>query len=204
MYTKTRTILLTFGLIALSVTTLTWADTAFAASCNGVSTSVIACDSAQSENSSVWGLLIAVINFLAVGVGIAVVGGIIWGGMLYASSNGNTNKSKQGVTVIVNSIIGLLLFMFTYAIVDYMVPGGFFAHEGVPRAIKPASPPKGTSGTNGSDSGTSSQSVTVADIRLRNFRDASTSTGGSVLKAGVLYRSVQLSDVNDKIGRAHV
>lgn len=72
------------------------------------------------------GIIIQLINFLAVGVGIAVVGGIIWGGMLYASSNGDPSKTKQGVTVIINAVVGLLLFMFMYAIINYLVPGGVF------------------------------------------------------------------------------
>lgn len=57
-------------------------------------------------------------------VGIAVVGGITWGGMLYASSNGNASKAQQGITVIVNAVIGLLLFIFMFAIANFLVPGG--------------------------------------------------------------------------------
>ncbi|HAC56366.1 TPA: hypothetical protein DCF80_02600 [Candidatus Saccharibacteria bacterium] len=92
--------------------------------CGSVSTNIIDCDSTGGDPVS--GLVIGVINFLAVGVGIAVVGGIIWGGMLYASSNGDPGKTKQGISVIVNAIIGLLLFIFMYAILNFIVPGGLF------------------------------------------------------------------------------
>ncbi len=94
------------------------------AGCGSVSTNIIDCDSTGGDPVS--GLVIGVINFLAVGVGIAVVGGIIWGGMLYASSNGDPGKTKQGISVIVNAIIGLLLFIFMYAILNFIVPGGLF------------------------------------------------------------------------------
>ena len=67
-----------------------------------------------------------VINFLAVGVGIAVVGGIIWGGMIYASSNGDSAKTKHAITIIVNAVVGLLLFIFMYAFINFLVPGGLF------------------------------------------------------------------------------
>jgi hypothetical protein len=99
-------------------------STKTAPSCGELRTSLINCE-AKSDYPVV-NLLLDIINFLAVGVGIAVVGGIIWGGMLYASSNGDSTKAKQGVTTIVNSVIGLLLFIFTFALVNFLVPGGLF------------------------------------------------------------------------------
>lgn len=93
-------------------------------SCGDLKTSIIDCDG--DGGNPVVNLLLEIVNFLAVGVGIAVVGGIVWGGMLYASSNGDSSKTKQGITAIVNSVIGLLLFMFTYALINFLVPGGLF------------------------------------------------------------------------------
>lgn len=90
---------------------------------NPVST-LIKCDT--KGGNPVVSMLLQVINFLAVGVGIAVVGGIAWGGMLYASSNGDSSKAKQGITTIVNAVLGLILFMFIYALVNFLVPGGLF------------------------------------------------------------------------------
>lgn len=92
--------------------------------CGDIQTSLIRCEG--SSDNPVVNVLLQIINFLAVGVGIAVVGGIAWGGMLYASSNGDSAKAKQGITTIVNAVIGLLLFMFIYALVNYLVPGGVF------------------------------------------------------------------------------
>lgn len=123
---------------------LLFGHTASAADCGGIETSIIDCSVSGAQDDGVWGIIIQVINFLAVGVGIAVVGGIIWGGMLYASSNGDSSKSKQGVKFIVNSIIGLVLFMFTYAITDYLVPGGFFSSSGLTRTSPLARPPVGS------------------------------------------------------------
>lgn len=69
-------------------------------------------------------LITMIFRLLAGIVGIAVVGGIAWGGMLYASSNGNASKAQQGITTIVNAVIGLLLFIFMFAITNFLVPGG--------------------------------------------------------------------------------
>lgn len=96
-----------------------------APNCGDLQTSgIIKCNT--DTDNPILGLLLEIINFLAVGVGIAVVGGIVWGGMLYASSNGDSSKAKQGITTIVNSVLGLLLFMFTYALINFLVPGGLF------------------------------------------------------------------------------
>lgn len=108
------------------VTLLTAAPTVSAATsaCKDLKTSIIECNT--DGGNPLMSILIQVINFLAVGVGIAVVGGIIWGGMIYATSNGDSGKTKQAITIIVNAIVGLLLFMFMYAFINYLVPGGLF------------------------------------------------------------------------------
>lgn len=92
--------------------------------CDKIVTSVIDCD--QNGGDPVISILLQIINFLAVGVGLAVIGGIIWGGMIYASSNGDSGKVQQAKIIIVNAVIGLLLFIFMYAIINFLVPGGLF------------------------------------------------------------------------------
>ncbi|MEO5499435.1 MAG: hypothetical protein ABIR46_02975 [Candidatus Saccharimonadales bacterium] len=114
-------------LIALILGVFTFAPEVHAAGdgCAGITTSpIIKCD--DSGGNPILNLMLQIINFLAVGVGIAVVGGIIWGGLIYASSNGDSSKVQQAKTIIVNAVIGLLLFIFMYAIVNFLVPGGLF------------------------------------------------------------------------------
>ncbi len=76
--------------------------------------------------STVTALLLYVLDFLAAGVGIAVVIGIVWGGLVYAQSDGDASQAKEGNQIIVNAVIGLLLFIFMYAAVNFFVPGGLF------------------------------------------------------------------------------
>lgn len=96
----------------------------YAATCNGVTTSIdFGC---KAGANPIMSLFIGVVNFLAAGVGIVVVGGIIWGGITYIRSNGNSSIAQQGIMIIVNSVIGLLLFIFMYAIINFLVPGGLF------------------------------------------------------------------------------
>jgi len=96
-----------------------------AVGCANIKTSLINCD--DNGGNPIISLLLQIINFLAVGVGIAVVGGITWGGMMYASSNGDAAKIKQGKTIIVNAVVGLILFFFMYALINFLVPGGLFS-----------------------------------------------------------------------------
>ncbi len=92
--------------------------------CGSIQTSIIKCDT--SKDNPILSIVLQVVNFLAVGVGIAVAGGITWGGFLYTQANGNSGKTQEAVTVITNSIIGLLAFIFMYAIINWLVPGGLF------------------------------------------------------------------------------
>lgn len=93
-----------------------------ATGCDGIDTNILSCD--NKGGSPVMSLVLQIINFLAIGVGIVVVGGITYGALLYTTSNGDSSKAQQGITTIVNAVIGLLLFIFTYAIINYLVPGG--------------------------------------------------------------------------------
>lgn len=79
-----------------------------------------------SLNNPIFVALLTLFNFLAIGVGIIVTGGIVFGAIRYITSNGNSSQAQQGVTVIVNSVVGLLLFIFMYAILNFVVPGGVF------------------------------------------------------------------------------
>lgn len=71
-------------------------------------------------------ILLWAIGFLAAGVGIAVVIGIIFGGITYAMSDGDAGKAKEGQGMIVNAVIGLFLFIFLWAGANFLIPGGVF------------------------------------------------------------------------------
>lgn len=64
------------------------------------------------------------INFLAALVGLAVVISIVIGGIQYGSSAGDSAKVTAAKNRIRNSIIALLTFMFLYALLNFLIPGG--------------------------------------------------------------------------------
>lgn len=57
-------------------------------------------------------------------VGIAVVGGIIWGGIVYSTSKGSPAGIQKGRTIIGNSLLALVLYALMYAIIQFLLPGG--------------------------------------------------------------------------------
>lgn len=59
-------------------------------------------------------------------VSLAVVGAIVYGGFLYLSAQDNSSQTQKGIEVIVNAVIGLLLLISFYAIINFVVPGGLF------------------------------------------------------------------------------
>lgn len=64
------------------------------------------------------------INFLAALVGIAVVISIIIGGIQYGSSAGDPQKVSAAKNRIRNAIVALVTFMFLYALLNFLMPGG--------------------------------------------------------------------------------
>lgn len=60
------------------------------------------------------------------GVGLAVVGGMTSGSYMYITARGNAAQAQKGQTTIINSVVGLLLFIFMYAILQFLIPGGVF------------------------------------------------------------------------------
>lgn len=117
------------ALIALSATLV--APLAHAATCGTnskgepIKTSIdFGCKS--GDGNGIMQIFLVAVNFLAIGVGIAVVGGIVLGALRYSSANGNASQAQQGITYIINAVIGLVLFIFMYAIINFLVPGGLF------------------------------------------------------------------------------
>lgn len=80
----------------------------------------------KTEGVGVQCLINDVLAFLSVGVGIAVVAGVIIGGITYSTSQGNPAQVQKGITIIANSAIGLVMYLLLWAIIQWLIPGGVF------------------------------------------------------------------------------
>ena len=91
------------------------AHTFFDWGCNGV-----------DDKDSILTVLVTISNWLAAGVVIAVIGGIIYGAIMYATSAGDAGKAKSATEIIRNAFIALILYFLMWAFLQYIVPGGLF------------------------------------------------------------------------------
>ena len=67
----------------------------------------------------------AVIRFLTSGVALVIVASIIWGGLQYIGSRGDPNSTAMAIGRIRSSVIALIIFIFAFAILNYLIPKGF-------------------------------------------------------------------------------
>lgn len=90
--------------------------------CDGVSTS-IEVDCSNAENP-IYSYIIAIVNFISAGVGIAIVANVMIGGVQYMMSGGNPQVTQAAVKRIINALIALLAFIFMWAFFNWLIPGG--------------------------------------------------------------------------------
>jgi hypothetical protein len=64
------------------------------------------------------------INFLAAAVGLVVLISVIAGGIQYSTSDGDSGKAAAAKQRILNSLGALAAFVFLYAFMQWIVPGG--------------------------------------------------------------------------------
>ncbi|HEY4963502.1 MAG TPA: hypothetical protein VIH90_02290 [Candidatus Saccharimonadales bacterium] len=76
--------------------------------------------------SPITDMLFAIIRFLSIGVGIIVIGSIVVGGMQYIGSRGEPQSTGHAIARIRSAIIALIIYIFAYAILNYLIPVGFF------------------------------------------------------------------------------
>lgn len=67
------------------------------------------------------GVITQVINFLLFAIGIISVVMIIVGGIRYTTSNGDSNKVTAAKNTVMYAVIGLVIAIFAYAIVNFVV-----------------------------------------------------------------------------------
>lgn len=83
-------------------------------------------DTLDASNCGIIYYINMFINILSAMVGIVVTGVIIWGGIIYSTSKGDPGKISEGKKKIFNGVSSLAMFIFAYAFLQWVVPGGIF------------------------------------------------------------------------------
>lgn len=76
------------------------------------------------QNCGILSYLLDAINLLSAIVGIVVVIMIAWGGIQYSASRDNPQATAAAKAKIVNALLGLVAYLFIYAFLQYIIPGG--------------------------------------------------------------------------------
>ena len=71
-------------------------------------------------------VMMSILNWLAIGVSIVVLGGIIYGAIQYTTSGGDPARAKRAINIIRNAIIALVMYFAMWAVLNWLVPGGLF------------------------------------------------------------------------------
>ena len=91
-------------------------------SCGTTKTQFIACDS-KTGVGTINDLIRIGVIVLTVLIGIVAVAGIAYAAILYSSARDNQSQTGEAITIIRNIVIGLLLYGFTIAIINWLLPG---------------------------------------------------------------------------------
>lgn len=111
-------------LVAVSVALLSLSsDRVYAAKCNGVDTLF---EWQCSGGNGVLSLVATLLNWLAAGVAAAVLIGIVYGAIIYATAAGDESKAKHGIEIIRNAVIALVLYALMWSFLQFIIPGGLF------------------------------------------------------------------------------
>lgn len=78
-------------------------------------------DNVPTELDGDSGIFKTVVNILLFVIGLISVIMLIWGGIRYTTSGGNANSVTAAKNTIMYAIIGLVIAIFAYAIVNWVV-----------------------------------------------------------------------------------
>jgi len=84
-------------------------------------------NSTKLQDNAIFLYITAILKVVSGLAGIATLGGIVWAAVLFVTARANASQVEKARLIMVNSILGLLLFIFMYAILQYLVPGGLFS-----------------------------------------------------------------------------
>ena len=98
-------------------------------SCGSIQTAYFACggNGQTIENSGFWQMIQTVLNVLLGIIAIAAVGGLVYGGIRYSKAQDDSNEVIAARNIVKNVIIGLVLYVAMWALIEYLIPGGILS-----------------------------------------------------------------------------
>lgn len=79
----------------------------------------------QAYENGILDLAMAILRFLTNVVGVVLIGATMWAGIQYGASRGDPNMVGAAKKRLFNVFLSLVIFLFSYAIINFLVPGFF-------------------------------------------------------------------------------
>lgn len=80
----------------------------------------------QGKGSALTDATFAIIRVLSAGVGLIIITSIVVAGIQYTSSRGDPGQTSRAIGRIRSSLVAFLIYIFTAAMLDFVIPAGFF------------------------------------------------------------------------------
>ncbi len=74
-----------------------------------------------------WGIneiLNMILTTLTAGLAVLATGSIIFAGFLYMTAGNNASQVQKAKTMIFNTVIGIIAYVFMWTILEWLIPGG--------------------------------------------------------------------------------
>jgi hypothetical protein len=79
-----------------------------------------------ADHNAITDMVFALIRFLTAGAGLFIIGSLVVGGIQYSIARGDPNAMVAATNRIRTVLFSLLVFIFAYAILNYLIPGFVF------------------------------------------------------------------------------
>lgn len=101
--------------------------------CGKVQVNLLDCGENTKEGTPVINAVLRIgVDVLSVVVGIAAVGGLAWAAILYTKAGDNESNVAEAKDLIRNVVIGLFVYVFMIALINFLVPGGVITSPPAP------------------------------------------------------------------------
>jgi len=80
----------------------------------------------NGSQNAITDFFLAITRFLSVGVGLILIIGTIIAGIQFTVSRGDPNKTAEAIKKLYSVGIALLAYIFLFAALNFLVPGGLF------------------------------------------------------------------------------
>lgn len=77
----------------------------------------------EGKGNAILDMLFAFIRFLSAGAGLFIIGSLVLGGIQYTISRSDPQATAAALNRIRSVLVALLIYIFAYAILNYLIPG---------------------------------------------------------------------------------